>query len=458
MNEEKIGILFGAGAEICFGMPTGAEFAMKIFSPSEEILEKAKENFLRYYCNDEKKFKTFGSTEYNLVLKSIIENHIEKLPNFTTDDENQLEKFIDSIGNFKKSEELNKNVKSGSKKSIYTQENFFSLVKTFAAFYLVKKANNITETAFTNLNYKDKIQNLFNDSLSTLFSINYEKFLKLKSDFLSILLMKKENGADNEEKDLVGQEQIDLFIEISDKVKKIYSEIFDYQFLLNEYYGYLFREKKSDKGNEPFDIKQNKMVSFLFIIQQCIEQTFDKEKSLKNTYYSDLLNEKSIDFELASTNYSEIQGLDVMFLNGATNKYLDLNSFDIVNSDQAEKLTFCVPFIFSQTSLKPLVSIDSISPYVNVYNKFCECSKIAVVGFGFNYNDCLLKSMFHKLILENKRVVYFSYGRTREETMKDLLEKLNIKSDNSSLTVIKIDDSRKVSETGEKWIEYLIQD
>ena len=73
----RTGILFGAGAEVCFGMPSGTEFAMMIFSPEEKIIEQAKKNFKNYYDkddNDEKKFKTFGVTEYNLVLKSIIEN------------------------------------------------------------------------------------------------------------------------------------------------------------------------------------------------------------------------------------------------------------------------------------------------------------------------------------------------------------------------------------------------
>ena len=48
-KEGKIGILFGAGAEVCFCMPSGAEFAMMIFSPEEKIIEQAKKNFKNYY-------------------------------------------------------------------------------------------------------------------------------------------------------------------------------------------------------------------------------------------------------------------------------------------------------------------------------------------------------------------------------------------------------------------------
>ena len=50
----RTGILFGAGAEVCFGMPSGAEFAMMIFSPEEKIIEQAKKNFKNYYDKDRK--------------------------------------------------------------------------------------------------------------------------------------------------------------------------------------------------------------------------------------------------------------------------------------------------------------------------------------------------------------------------------------------------------------------
>lgn len=460
----RTGILFGAGAEVCFGMPSGAEFAMMIFSPEEKIIEQAKKNFKNYYDKDdkdEKKFKTFGVTEYNLVLKSIIENHIDKFPEFNDEDKNKLEMYIDSRNNFKESKELNINAKPRAKKPIYTYENFSSLVQTLAAFYLIKKADAIKQNAVTKLDLGDKLQELFNDSVNSIFSIDYEKFIKLKAETLSILLMKKDDAkTDNEEVEKVGKEQISLFIEVRDKVKKIYSEIFDYQLLLNEYYGYLFKESSCSKKTDSSETKKNKIVSFLFIIQQCIEQLFNEKKTLENTYYSDIKKNNLENFEIASTNYSEINGLDITFLNGATNKYLDLKSFDIVFGEQAEKVRSCVPFIFPQTALKPLVSIDSISPFVDIYNRFKECEKIAVVGFGFNYDDVLLKSMFHKLILDGKKVFYFSYGEKEEEVLKNLEKKLDIVENSLALTVKKIDKNRNVikdNKNRQNWLEYLEQ-
>lgn len=451
----RTGILFGAGAEVCFGMPSGAEFAMRIFSPEENIVEQAKKNFKKYY-DDEKKFKTFGVTEYNLVLKSIIENHIDKFPEFNDENKKNLEKYVDRIKTFKEAKELNENDKPRAKKSIYTQENFLSLLRTLAIFYFIQKAD-----AVINLDLGDKLQELFKDSVDSIFSIDYEKFLKLKSETLSILLMKKDAAkADNEEVEKVGKEQIDLFIELSDKVKKIYSEIFDYQLLLNEYYGYLFKENSCNKKASSSETKKNKIVSFLFIIQQCIEQLFNEKKTLENTYYSDIKENNPENFEIASTNYSEIDGLDITFLNGATNKYLDLKSFDIVCGEQAEKAKSCVPFIFPQTALKPLVSIDSISPFVDIYNRFKECEKIAVVGFGFNYDDVLLKSMFHKLILDGKKVFYFSYGEKEEKVLKNLEKKLDIVENSLALTVKKIDKNRNVikdNKNRQNWLEYLEQ-
>lgn len=457
----RTGILFGAGAEVCFGMPSGAEFAMMIFSPEEKIIEQAKKNFKNYYDKDdkdEKKFKTFGVTEYNLVLKSIIENHIDKFPEFNDEDKNKLEKYIDSIKVFKNAGELNENAKPRAKKSIYTKENFLVLVQTFAAFYLIQKADAIKQDAVKKLDLGDKLQELFNDSVNSIFSIDYEKFIKLKAETLSILLMKKDDAkTDDEEVENVGKEQINLFIELSDKVKKIYSEIFDYQLLLNDYYGYLFKESSCSKKTDSSETKKNKIVSFLFIIQQCIEQLFNEKKPFENTYYSDIKKNNLENFEIASTNYSEINGLDITFLNGATNKYLDLESFDIVFGEQVKKTKSYVPFIFPQTALKPLVSIDSIYPFVDVYNRFKECEKIAVVGFGFNYDDVLLKSMFHKLILDRKKVVCFCYEKKEEEALADLKKKLNIVENSSTLTVKEIDKNRNVIKDNKNWLEYLEQ-
>ena len=110
-------------------MPTGSDFAMMIFSPEEKVIEQAKKNFKKYYDDDEKKFKLFGVNEYNLVLKSIIENYIDKFPYFHDEDENKLKMYIDSRNSFKESKELNENAKPREKKQFIQRKTFWHLCK-----------------------------------------------------------------------------------------------------------------------------------------------------------------------------------------------------------------------------------------------------------------------------------------------------------------------------------------
>ena len=75
------------------------------------------------------------------MLKSIIENHIDKFPEFNDENKKNLEKYVDRIKTFKEAKELNENDKPRAKKSIYTQENFLSLLRTLAIFYFIQKAD-----------------------------------------------------------------------------------------------------------------------------------------------------------------------------------------------------------------------------------------------------------------------------------------------------------------------------
>ena len=111
-----------------------------------------------------------------------------------------------------------------------------------------------------------------------------------------------------------------------------------------------------------------------------------KKKTLEKgkTYYADILDKNRKDFFIASTNYSKIPELEIEYLNGSTDKYLNLDGFDVVAEESVPKNKNCVPFIFPQTTLKPFVSVDAVLPFAKTFENFNKCSKIAVIGFNFN--------------------------------------------------------------------------
>lgn len=79
-----------------------------------------------------------------------------------------------------------------------------------------------------------------------------------------------------------------------------------------------------------------------------------------------------------------------------------------------------VPFIFTQSGVKPLTSITMSQRYVELYEKFKECDSIAIIGYGFNGDDGHINGMFRSLIEEDQKDIHiFHYN-----------------SDNSSLTVL----------------------
>lgn len=98
---KKIGFLFGAGAEVSYGMPTGGAFTLDIFRQDPS---KAKNDFKEMraaidktttYAGewlpenfDEKNIGTFGKSVFGNIIKDTIEHNREKiiykLQQFTT--------------------------------------------------------------------------------------------------------------------------------------------------------------------------------------------------------------------------------------------------------------------------------------------------------------------------------------------------------------------------------------
>ncbi|USS93102.1 hypothetical protein M8332_05770 [Fructilactobacillus ixorae] len=100
-SNKKIGFLFGAGAEMSYGMPSGSKFALDIFrQPVTESKDKlrtmrenvnASSNYASTWLPKDygkKSISSYGKSVFNTIIKDTIGNNrkliIEKINNFDT--------------------------------------------------------------------------------------------------------------------------------------------------------------------------------------------------------------------------------------------------------------------------------------------------------------------------------------------------------------------------------------
>lgn len=445
-KDNKIGILFGAGAERCFKMPTGSDFAMEILFPKNNVKDSAKKMFSEVFGN-KKMFRFFDGIDYKSVIKSTVEKRKNVLEKFFTEKNIDISLFN---GYYKKIEEFLTFEKNKAKTEPCV-DDLRKLVRLYAAFFIISKGIKERDSFNAAIGAEsNSIKNLFDDvPIEDLYSFNYIRLISLNKETVSLVRTKLDSNEKSGNSSL-----IDVYEEVRRNVYDIFAKTLDYQLLMNEYYDYLFDENESSS-------KRNKIASFLFVIQQYIKNQFDEKKALEKgkTYYADILNKNQNDFFIASTNYSKIPDLEIEYLNGSTDRYLNLDGFDVVAEESVPENKKCVPFIFPQTTLKPFVSVDAVLPFAKTFEEFNKCSKIAVIGFNFNDDDSLIKSMFHKLLMSGKKIIYFKHKHGKDENVHNdehkLKEKLCLSDNTGDLIVRLIDDDRKDAESGKNWLDYL---
>jgi hypothetical protein len=119
-----------------------------------------------------------------------------------------------------------------------------------------------------------------------------------------------------------------------------------------------------------------------------------------------------------------------------------------------------VPFVLTQSGLKPLTSVDMSRRYVGLFDEYSECDRLVVVGYGFNIDDSHINGLFRKLIEElGKSIIWICLDKdgTAESQKRALVRRLRIAPEYRELiTVIPVDPENRASE-GEGWLEIVAQ-
>lgn len=435
----KIGVLFGAGAEIAYNMPSGMKFAANILFPDNDIANKSEENF-DTYLGATAGFQKLTATDRKTILKSMVKHNKKKIQEFF-EKLDEIETYKPLRDRYVDNDAANNEFNTDIPKTLKALTDFSEETEVIS-FIL---------TLYVSVTAEIHVQD-FNDKLSIFKSWLPDKDVA-KTNFdvlpsLSEKLVKNLYDKKNEDNTTVKL------------AKELFEKSLNYEGLLTPYYDNLFSDK--DFSSSSF----RKIASLLFIAQEYVKKSFNAKPD--ETYYNDIKQDGKNDWTVATTNYSNVEDYlgfgektenPIFYLNGNVNKYLNLKTYDIIDENEAKKEKSCVPLLLLQTTVKPFLAFEFIEMFTDAYKNFKKCDVIGVIGFGFNEDDGVINSMFRKLLKDNKTVVYFKYAGERNKESKNNRDinsfPSQLKEFEKNLKIVPLFDDRKLQDGTTTWISYL---
>lgn len=475
----KLGFFFGAGAEISYGLPSGGKFAIDLFR--QDVGVQKTELRQQLNCIDQlstyatswlpEKFSTqrihaFAKNEFTNLIESSIEYKkneiIRRLNNF----DNEAEKAMYELGIDKQKlvEKFNSNMSTQYAEQLYStavrmNPILANEVKLFGSeFYSAILATLSQKQESANLQRyagaflqllvgahgQDIVQRLNQelfevapdnipifDDVTGMFKIEFSR-----AGLTALELLLETKKIHNIETCSLSE----MLCAISQQLlENIFSTVLDYQSLIDNHFRYLFSPRTEWA-------KFTKMVIFLRATREYIvNQLPSKLTDLSDGYYHDLKSCKELNIEIGAigtSNYNNLiekisSTLDftippVKHLNGGVCDYYDPYKNSVITCEEPDlvpKNQIHVPFVLTQSGLKPLTSVDMSRRYVSLYDEYLSCDKIVIVGYGFNTDDSHINGLFRKLIENDGKNIYWicrESDGTADSQKRDLVRKLRI--------------------------------
>ena len=508
MSKPTLALFFGAGAEMAYGLPSGGKFAIDIFrmdvTEDKKTFKDQRQlvNTRSVYASNwlpldylSKPISSFGKPQYESLVKGSLENkrdkilqyldkfdqnvdvHVQKLaakglnlkttfesfPGITFGEVFTHEiKLSSMLGNsnglfgseyfscFLKILELGENISVEFKKSI--EKIVRALLELLIGACGEDLVNKLNDGIFSK---KPDNINIFDD-LGAIFSLDY-KWTGLTG--LEYILSSDATDISS------GSSAEDVITEFGRMIlDDIFAQALDYQALIDSNWRYLYAPKTDWS-------KFCKISIFLHTVRRYIAgiaQSHEMNCSQGPGYYHDIADICTL-FECAvigTTNYNtfikEVTENDVIFLNGSVNDFYDpyLNKIiDRNTADESEHIT--VPFIFTQSGVKPLTSVKMSERYVELYNRLKEADIVCVVGYSFNIDDGHINGMFRSLIEDEQKTVYIGHYENDpvNETVikKHYRERLRLENDDN-IKILIINKARISPPENLLWYEQLYKD
>jgi hypothetical protein len=236
----------------------------------------------------------------------------------------------------------------------------------------------------------------------------------------------------------------------------------DYRSIVDDLLPALFRPR--DKWGQ-----FTKIFTFLMGTREYMLQKEPKALEMTSGYYHDLIGRR--EFEIATVGTANYTSLathalasvyngSIVHLNGSLNEYLDPYKSEVLLAPATIGINrFLVPFLFTQSGIKPLTSVDVSRRYVQYYDSLIDSDAAIILGFGFNADDGHINSLFRKAVEEkNMRLIILKYAASGKFDTDEALEEARrfLRLDRSDqITVLPVNKSRKVE--GEPWVDAVLE-
>lgn len=485
----KYGFLFGAGAEVGYGLPSGGKFALDIFrhdvTESKKAFKEMRDNvdyttrYASYWLPDgfrDKNISSFGKTVFQNIIKDTVEhnreNIIKRINNFdevakieasamkkdNIDIDTLLEKLlgreldnihmgqtISFIDEFKQGNDLfNSSYFSAllmvyKDKTIITGEQrvefgkiLLSIIQLHVGALSESLSRRINDGLFSK---KDDEIDIFDD-IGEIIQLNYSSSGLSGMEYL--LDQREADISTNAGKCLRFAQKI---------IEAIYAVVLDYKTLIDANWHYLY-SPSTDWA------KFCKICIFLLNVRDYITKMATSAKpEAKHGYYHVLkesINEKNFEVSaVATTNYnrfiSDILHIEVAFLNGSTEIWYDpyLNRIGEKSELSTSENHILVPLMFTQSGTKPMTSIEMSMKYVDTYTQWKNSDRVIIVGFGFGTDDEHINGILRTLIdVDNKSIVVVTLDKHQSDDAiaKDIARKLKV-TNVSNISIIQVNEN-----------------
>lgn len=485
----KYGFLFGAGAEVGYGLPSGGKFALDIFrhdvTESKKAFKEMRDNvdyttrYASYWLPDgfrDKNISSFGKTVFQNIIKDTVEhnreNIIKRINNFdevakieasamkkdNIDIDALLEKLlgreldnihmgqtISFIDEFKQGNDLfnssyfsallmvykNKTIITGEQR-VEFGKILLSIIQLHVGALSESLSRRINDGLFSK---KDDDIDIFDD-IGEIIQLNYSSSGLSGMEYL--LDQREADISTNAGKCLRFAQKI---------IEAIYAVVLDYKTLIDANWHYLY-SPSTDWA------KFCKICIFLLNVRDYITKMAASAKpEAKHGYYHVLkesINEKNFEVSaVATTNYnrfiSDILHIEVAFLNGSTEIWYDpyLNRIGEKSELSTSENHILVPLMFTQSGTKPMTSIEMSMKYVDTYTQWKNSDRVIIVGFGFGTDDEHINGILRTLIyVDNKSIVVVTLDKHQSDDAiaKDIARKLKV-TNVSNISIIQVNEN-----------------
>lgn len=496
----KFGLFFGAGAEVGYGLPLGGKFAIDLFRQDNtdeknafrEVLNSLNDRsvYATKWLPDNyrgKRIHAFGKTEFRSLIESSIEyrkaiiverlNDLDKLvekalSNCGVEPEVVAQKFKDftekDYGAETYSQAIKVNPTLTDSMRLFGSE-FYSAVLDVIRLegdtaHIEKYATSILQLligAYGQELVQKVNQEIFTqapddlsifDDISGMFRLEFDKVGNTALDLLLKSGARCEVSEDSDVHDI-------LLAVLQEILEVLFTEVLDYQSLIDSHWRYLYSPREDWA-------KFTKMVIFLHTTRNyMLEQLEANIDPCAEGYYHDMLELLEGEGEITGIGTANYNNLvenvarkaipkdTIYHLNGSVNDFYNPYKNTVVHCDDGVAPTdqIHVPFMLTQSGVKPLTSISMSRRYVDLFDKFNEADAIIAIGYNFNIDDNHINGLFRQLIEDEGRTLFWvlpSGPQTETDLKKVLEEKMRMPTSvRDRIHIIRVDrETRRTSE------------